>query len=84
MAMNIKSKYAEIIGWYGALAIVIAYALISFKAIPSDGLIYQVLNLTGALGIIVISLVKKVKQSIVLNMFWALIAGIALIGILIK
>lgn len=82
--MMIKQKYIEIIGWYGALTIILAYALVSFKIIQSDEFVYQILNLTGALGIIVISVVKKVKQSAVLNIFWALIAAIALIGIAIN
>lgn len=82
--MNNKRAYAEIIGWYGTLAIIVAYALVSFKFIASDGLAYQLLNLTGAIGIIAISLVRKVKQSAVLNIFWALIASIAIIGIIIR
>jgi hypothetical protein len=39
---------------------------------------YQLLNLTGALGILVISIVKKIRQTIILNIFWGAIAVIAL------
>jgi hypothetical protein len=82
--MNLNRKAAEIAGWYGTVAIVAAYALVSFKAIPADGSIYQLLNLSGAIGIIVIALIKKVRQSVVLNVFWAAIAILALVRLLIK
>ena len=75
--------FAEIAGWYGAMAILAAYALVSFSIIEGSGLWFQLLNLTGALGIIAISTYKKVKQSIVLNIFWSLVAIVALVRIFI-
>jgi len=77
-----KRKLAEIVGWYGAIAIVLAYALVSFKLVSADGVVYQLLNLTGALGIIIISAIKKVRQSVTLNIFWAAIAAIALLQLI--
>ena len=74
-------KLAEIAGWYGTLAIISAYALVSFKVIDASSAVYQLLNLSGALGIIAIAVVKGVKQSVVLNAFWALIAVIALVSL---
>jgi hypothetical protein len=74
-------KVGEVAGWYGALAIAGAYALVSLSIVPADGLIYQVLNLTGAFGIILIAALKGVRQSVALNIFWALIAIIALVRI---
>ena len=78
-----KRKLAEIVGWYGTLAIVGAYALVSFNLISSSSVTYQLLNLSGAIGIIIISSIKKVRQSVVLNMFWAIIAAIALVQLVI-
>jgi len=78
-----KRKLAEIVGWYGAIAIVLAYALVSFKLVSADGVVYQLLNLTGALGIIIISAIKKVRQSVTLNIFWAAIAAIALLQLIL-
>jgi hypothetical protein len=77
-----KKNFAEIIGWYGTIAILSAYALVSFRVIPASGYAYQILNLTGAIGIVVISIVKKAKQPAVLNIVWAIIALIAIIGLL--
>jgi len=75
---NSYNIFAEIAGWYGALAIIGAYFMISFNFISSDTLFYQLLNLTGAIGILVISIVKKTKQTVLLNIFWAAIAIFAI------
>jgi hypothetical protein len=69
-----KKLLAETAGWYGAIAIVGAYALISFSLINSSSIWYQVLNLSGALGLVIISFHKKVFQPVALNIIWALIA----------
>lgn len=74
-----KNIKVEIIGWYGAIAILLAYILVSFEFITASGAIFQLLNLTGAIGIIIISIYKNVVQSVVLNIFWA---GIAIVAIL--
>lgn len=82
--MSIKQLLAEIAGWYGAAAILAAYLLVSFTIITGDGLLFQLLNLTGALGILAIAAYKKVRQSILLNVFWLIIATVALIRIFIN
>ncbi len=51
----------EIIGWYGTVAIVGGYALNSFNIIGSNSLLYQILNLTGAIGIVALSLQKSLS-----------------------
>lgn len=72
----------ETIGWYGTCAIVIAYALVSFNLLSTSSFIYQIMNGTGALGIVYISFKKKAYQPGVLNVIWAIIAFIAIIRIL--
>jgi len=76
-----KHKFAEIYGWYGAGAILLAYALLSFKVIHSNSYVYQLLNLTGAVGIVVISIYKKDRQVIALNTVWTIVAAIAIVGL---
>ena len=71
----------EAFGWYGTIAILAAYALLSFGFIQT-GLVYQVLNATGALGIVYISFKKRNYQPGVLNVFWAVIAVIAIIRLI--
>jgi len=77
-----KQIAAEITGWYGAAAILGAYVLVSFNVISSDGIIFQLLNLTGAMGILIIASYKKVVQSIVLNIIWGAVAIIAIVDII--
>jgi len=73
----------EVIGWYGTVAIVGAYALLSFNVISVDNMTYQLLNATGALGIVVISLKKKAYQPGVLNIIWTTIAIVSIIKMII-
>jgi multidrug transporter EmrE-like cation transporter len=75
-------KLVDIYGWYGVTAIVVAYALVSFSVVKPTGLEYQILNGTGALGIVLISLFKKAYQPAILNLIWTVIAVVAIVKIL--
>ncbi len=77
--MEIKRFIEESIGWYGTVAIVLAFALVSFEVLSPTSLLYQILNGTGALGIVYISFKKKAYQPGVLNSIWAVIAGVAIV-----
>lgn len=81
--MKIKQIIEETIGWYGTVAIVVAFAMVSFEILAPTSLIYQILNGTGALGIVYISFKKKVYQPGVLNIIWAVIAAIAIIRLIV-
>ncbi len=74
--------FSEILGWYGAAAIVLAYALVSFSILEPTSAWYQLLNGTGAFGMVVVSFAKKAYQPGVLNIIWAVIAIVALVKIL--
>lgn len=76
---SIHSTLIEAGGWYGVIAVLLAYALVSFDVISSHGWAYQLLNFTGAVGVLVISYLKRAKQPALLNFVWAVIAFIALI-----
>lgn len=85
MAHKKNSNYlVEIVGWYGAVAILLAFILVSSKIISATGYTYQLLNLTGAFGLVIISFVKRVKQSVVLNIVWAIIAFVAIISLAVN
>lgn len=70
--------FIEIYGWYGAIAIIAAYALVSFSLIQPTSFTYQSLNVTGALGIAIVSFYKKAYQPGILNTIWAIIAVVAI------
>lgn len=83
MKMNYRGA-AEMAGWYGIAAIVGAYFLVSFKIIDADSFVFQLLNLSGAIGVIWISLVKRLTQTVVLNVVWAVVALVALTQMLLQ
>lgn len=74
-----RTLISEIAGWLGVGAIVAAYLMVSFKLVDSDDAVYQILNLVGALLIAWISYRKRLLQTVVLNVFWAAIALVALV-----
>ncbi|RYX78614.1 hypothetical protein EON76_02715 [bacterium] len=74
-----RKIFIELCGWYGITAILAAYACVSFEVINSQHVLYQILNFTGAIGVIVVSVYKRVWQTVVLNIVWVAIAVIGLI-----
>jgi len=73
----------QLLGWYGSLALIAGFALGSFGVLSVHSYAYQLINLSGALGIVAISLYKKVYQTASLNMFWMAIALVALVKLLL-
>ncbi|MBI4167648.1 MAG: hypothetical protein HY515_01690 [Candidatus Aenigmarchaeota archaeon] len=71
-----------LIGWYGAFAIVLAYSLISFSLVKSDNILYQLLNLTGAISLLAETMSKKDYQPAAINVVWIIISILALVKIL--
>jgi hypothetical protein len=80
---SLRADLIEAGGWYGAAAVLLAYALVSFNAISPHGWIYQLLNFTGAVGVLIISYMKHARQPALLNFVWAVIALVALIQLAI-
>jgi len=79
----VTDRLIAIFGWYGTAAVVAAYFLVSFNVLRPTDLIYQLLNATGAFGIVIVSLKKKTYQPGVLNIIWTVIALVAIINILL-
>ena len=65
----------DLIGWVGAAALIIAYALVSSKRLSGQAIPFQVLNLFGGSLLIVNTLYYRAYPSSFLNLVWA---GIAL------
>ncbi len=79
LGINKPTKFTEICGWYGMVALIVAYFLVSFGWITAEGLVYQLLNLTGAVGLLIVAASKGVTQSVLLNIFWGAIGIIAIV-----
>ena len=73
---------AEIFGWYGAAAVLSAYGLASFAILSPTSLWYRLLNLTGAMCLVFVSLVKRNYQPVVVNAVWSVVALLAVLGII--
>ena len=78
-----QGKFAEFCGWYGMIALIVAYFLVSFGIIDGEGLAFQLMNLTGGVGLLIVAASKHVVQSVILNFFWASIGVIAIIRLFI-
>lgn len=73
--------WIEVLGWYGTLAIVGAYAGLSFGWLE-EGTTYQLLNLTGAIGVGLVCWSRRTWQPFWLEVVWAAVAATALVRLL--
>lgn len=66
-------------GWAGALGLLTAYALVSTGRVTGDGLVFQLLNLAGAVGLAVNGIYHGAWPSAGLNAVWLVIGLTALV-----
>lgn len=74
----------DILGWIGSVEVIAAYGLNSYQKIKSDSLIFQLLNLTGAIFLIINSIYKEAYPFTFINTVWSIIAIVAIAGIVRK
>ncbi len=82
MKKNTVESLTELAGWYGVIAILAAYMLLSFNVLDSDSIWYHVINLTGGVGILIDAYADKNYQPVVLNVIWIAVAIYAITRIL--
>ncbi len=73
-----------ILGWVGSFEVIAAYALNSYQKVKSDSIAFQLLNLTGAIFLIINSIYKEAYPFTFINAVWSVIAIVALVGIIRK
>jgi hypothetical protein len=56
----------------------------SFNVLSAKTYAYQLLNLTGAIGLAIVAFSHKDKQPAILNIVWALVAVVVLIQLITK
>ena len=66
--------WIDIIGWVGALSVLIAYAMISIRRWEGDSRRYQGLNLLGGICLIVNTIYFGAYPSSFVNLVWVGIA----------
>jgi hypothetical protein len=64
----------DVIGWAGMALVLLAYLLITSRRLGSESKLYQVMNLFGAIGLIINSFVNGAYPSAGLNIAWSFIA----------
>lgn len=74
MVSKKEISFIELVGWYGTFSVISSYILISFHVLSVNNLLYQLLNLTGAVSIVAVCYVKKTYQPLVVNVIWGVIA----------
>ncbi|MFB4274688.1 hypothetical protein ACBJ59_05280 [Nonomuraea sp. MTCD27] len=67
------------VGWIGAALLLAGYALVSSSRLSGDGVAYQLVNLTGSLGLMINSAYSAAWPSAGLNLVWAAIGVVALV-----
>ena len=72
-------RIADFAGWCGLVAIVAAYLLVSIRVLDGHSIVYQLMNLIGALALIWVYWTRSVFQGLVINVFWV---AIAIVGLL--
>ena len=79
MKFDPQSKTIKIIGWVGTVILFVAYGLNSFGIIESTGLIYGISNLVAAVLLGVRVFADRNWSNLVLEIFFGLIAVIAMV-----
>ena len=68
----------EIVGWMGALLILLAYLLISAGKLTGQSPLYQWMNIVGAAGFVINGWWHRAIPSTALNVVWMGIGAVAL------
>ncbi|GAB1817185.1 CBU_0592 family membrane protein [Herbidospora sp. RD11066] len=76
------STFITVIGVVGAIALLIAYGLVSTGKMTGDSMTYQAINLTGAVTLAVNSAYHGAWPSAILNIVWTAI-GVFTVGRLV-
>jgi hypothetical protein len=73
----------ETLGWFGAILIVVAYALLSLGIVSSRGYAYHILSGLGAAGLVADAYSKKDYPPMWLNLLFGVIAVAALASLVL-
>lgn len=71
----------DVLGWTGAVCLLLAYFLVSGKKLAGDSLHYQLLNLAGGALLTINSLYYGAFPSVAVNVVWI---GIALFTLTLR
>lgn len=78
-----KNSVAEAIGWIGAAAILVDYALLSFGILSSESILYHVIFMVGCIGLAIVTYRHRAFQSVTVNTTFTILAFIAIIRLVL-
>jgi hypothetical protein len=76
--MTAENIAVEVVGWTGALLILLAYLLLSAGKLTGQSPLYQWMNVFGGAGFVVNGWWHGALPSAVLNVIWVIIGAVAL------
>ena len=76
--MTTAELAVEIVGWIGAILILLAYLLVTMGRLTGKSAAFQWMNLVGAAGFTINGWWHRAIPSAALNVIWMLIAAVAL------
>ena len=75
--MTAVELMVEVVGWAGAVLILLAYLLLSADRLSGQSLTFQGMNVVGAAGFVINGWWHGALPSTALNLLWMLIGAIA-------
>lgn len=75
------TNLSDVLGWLGTLSYIIAYLLLSLGKLKAEQKTYHLLNILGAIGLIVNAIHLDDYPNIIVNIVWFAIGCMALISI---
>ena len=74
-----QAAFIDTLGWIGTALILLAYLLVSTKRVEGDSLLYQGLNITASILLVINTFFWHAYPSLFVNAAWILI-GVAALG----
>ncbi|MBI1770669.1 MAG: hypothetical protein HY015_10210 [Bacteroidetes bacterium] len=76
--------FIDLVGWIGSVEVIAAYGLNSYQRIKSDSIVFQILNFTGAIFLILNTIYYHAYPSAFINVVWVIIAAVAIGRMIMK
>ncbi len=80
----VSESVSSFVGWVGTGFYLLAYLLVSFNKVKANKPAYHVLNILGALGLIIHAFYMNDGPNLICNLAWLSIAVIAIIAIFFR
>lgn len=62
--------WVDIVGWAGAALVLAAYGLVSTRRLDGESVAYQLLNVVGAVGMLINTYIRGALPSAAVNVIW--------------